>query len=323
MSGSSVVSAPGGQVPGTTDELASATASASAYAAAEKSDNTRRAYRSAAAQFVAYCSRVGRQPLPASAGTVADYLAHCADSGLKVSTIRLHAAAISHAHKLAGEASPLQVEAVKAVMRGVRRTLGVAPKQKAPATADLVAKMVRKLPDTLAGKRDRALILLGFAAALRRSELVSLRVEDIERTSKGVFVRLAKSKTDQEGHGSAIAVPNGSKLKPIEALDAWLAAAAIAEGSIFRRVLRGGHVGKVLTGHAVAKIVKLSARSAKLDAASFGAHSLRSGFVTSALDAGEDLLKVMDVTRHRRTDTLKIYDKRAKGFAGHAGKSFL
>ena len=118
---SSVVPAPGGQVPGTTDVLASATN----YALYEKSENTRRAYRADLRQFVAWCEGVGRRAVPASAETCAAYLAHLADSGLKVSTIQRRAAAIAYAHKLAGEASPLGLEAVKAVLRGVRRTLGV------------------------------------------------------------------------------------------------------------------------------------------------------------------------------------------------------
>ena len=161
---------------------------------------------------------------PGFAETCAAYIAHCADSGLKISTIQRRAAAIAYAHRLAGEMSPLGLEAVKIVMRGVRQTIGVAAQGKRPLTADLVAKVSRKLPDTLAGKRDRALIVLGFAAALRRSELVDLKVEDVEPTAEGAFLHIRRSKTGQEGQGARIAVPSGGKLKPLEALDAWLAA---------------------------------------------------------------------------------------------------
>jgi len=307
-------------VVGVTDVLASATN----YALAEKADNTRRAYRADLKQFVAWCERVGRRAVPAQAETCAVYFAHLADSGLTVSTIQRRAAAIAYAHKLADEASPLGLEAVKAVLRGVRRTLGVAPKGKQPLTAALVARVVRKLPDTLAGKRDRALIVLGFAAALRRSELVGLHIGDVERNNEGVFLHIRRSKTDQEGQGALIAVPSGGKLKPVAALDAWLEASGTREGPIFRKINRHGQVGRqALDGRSAALIVKRAARAARLDPDVFSGHSLRAGFVTSALAAGADLFRVMDVTRHREVKTLRGYDRRSKAFRDHAGAKFL
>jgi site-specific recombinase XerD len=298
--------------------------SAAGYAAAEKSDNTRRAYRADLKQFVAWCESVGRRAIPASAETSAAYFAHCADSGLKVSTIQRRAAAIAYAHKLAGEASPLGLEAVKIVLRGVRRTVGVAPKGKAPLTADLVAKVVRKLPDTLTGKRDRALIVIGFAAALRRSELVALHVADVVHTDGGIFIHIGRSKTDQDGRGADVAVPNGGKLKPVEALDAWLAASGISQGPIFRSITRHGAVSAgALSAFAVSLVIKRAAVAAKLDPVAFSGHSLRAGFVTSALASGADLFRVMDVSRHRRVETLRVYDRRLKAFKDHAGAKFL
>ena len=273
--------------------------------------------------FSTWCEGVGRCAIPASAETCAVYFAALADAGLKVSTIQRRAAAISYAHRLAGEASPLGLEAVKAVLRGVRRVRGVAAQGRAPLTADLVARVVRRLPDTLAGKRDRALIVLGFAAALRRSELVALQVADVVHTNDGVFVQIGKSKSDQEGRGCAIAVPTGVRLKPVEALDAWAAASGIVSGALFRAVDRHGRIGGALSDRAAAEIVKRAALRAKLDPAQFSGHSLRSGFVTSALGAGADLFRVMDVTRHRRVETLRIYDRRAKAFKDHAGRRFL
>src|SRR5260221_3756642 len=96
------------------------------------------------------------------------------------------------------------------------------------------------MPDTLVGKLDRVLLRLGFAAAMRRSEIVDLDVADIERTSEGLLVRIKRSKTDQEGAGQVVAVPHGRKLQPVAALDAWLAAAAIDDGPLFRRVRKNG-----------------------------------------------------------------------------------
>ncbi len=208
---------------------------------------------------------MGAIALPATPATVAAYLAALADSGLKVSTISRRAAAIAYAHKPAGFEPPIN-ESVRAVMRGVRRKLGTAQKGKAPATAEIVAKLVKRIPDTLVGKRDKALILIGFAAALRRSELVALTLADVERAPDGIVLHISRSKTDQEGQGAQIAVPTGRKLKPVEALDAWLNAAPITQGPIFRRVIKGGLVSsEALDPQSVALIVKRWCRAARVD----------------------------------------------------------
>jgi site-specific recombinase XerD len=296
------------------------------YARAEKAESTRRAYAKDLRAFVAWRERgvTASAAFPASAGEVAAWLAECADAGLSVSTIQRRAAAICFAHRQLGFDSPTASGEVKAVLRGIRRTLGVAAAAKAPATAAIVARMVKKIPDTLAGKRDRALILIGFAAALRRSELADLNVGAIERADGGIVVHVGKSKTDQEGRGAEIAVPFGAKLKAIEALDAWIAAAALTGGPLFRRIGKGGRLtAERLSGHAVAVIVKQRAAAVNLDPAIFSGHSIRAGFVSSALEAGSDILKVMDVTRHRDVQTLKTYDRRGKLFKDHAGKKFL
>ena len=305
-------------------ELPDALASAREYARNESSEATRRAYASDFSAFVAWCARVQAATLPAQAADVAAYLAELADRGTKASTIERRVAAIKYAHRMAGNASPTDDYAVKAVLRGIRRKIGIAKAGKSPATAALVMKMIRKLPDSLSGKRDRALILIGFAAALRRSELCALRVEDIERTADGAFVHLGKSKTDQEGRGAIIAIPRGGKFGVLEALDDWLSCAKIESGPLFRAVSRHGAVlPSALTGQSVSLIVKRMAKAARLDPKLFAGHSLRSGFVTSALEAGSDLFKIMDVTRHREVATLRIYDRRAKAFKDHAGKKFL
>ncbi len=297
----------GAPAAGLTDALTSA----AGYALSEKADATRRATLADIRRFSTWRQAVGAIALPATLATVAAYLAALADSGLKVSTISRRAAAIAYAHKFAGFEPPIN-ESVKAVVRGVRRKLGTAQKGKAPATAAIVAKLVKRIPDTLAGKRDKALILIGFAAALRRSELVALTVADVERAPDGIVLHISRSKTDQEGQGAQIAVPTGRKLKPVEALDAWLNAAPITQGPVFRRVMKGGLVsGEALDSQSVALIVKRWRRAARVDPTLFSGHSLRAGFVTSALADGADLFKVMDVTRHREVKTLKAYDRRA------------
>ena len=307
-----------------TPAFSAALDSAKAYAGASKADRTVRAYRAAFDGFRIWCGDVGADAMPATVETTASYMASLADRGCKPSTIDLHAAAIAYAHRAAGFEPPTNSEPVKAVIRGIRRSVGTKVTRKAPATAEALKKILKKIPETLVGKRDRALLLIGFAAALRRSELVALQVSDLERSPQGIVLHIGKSKTDQEGAGHQIPIPAGSKLKPVQALDAWLAAAAITTGPVFRPVLKGGRVGaEALSDRSVAQVVKDRAAAAGLDPDLFSGHSLRAGFVTSALQAGADLLKVMDITRHTQVDTLKGYDRRAQAFVNHAGKGFL
>lgn len=307
-----------------TPALEEALGRAKAYAAGSKAERTLDAYHRAFLQFRTWCDGVDAAALPAAIETVAGYVAHLADRGLKASTIDLHAAAIAFAHRAKGLEPPTNSEAVKATIQGIRRRIGTKPTRKAPATADALKKILRKIPETLCGRRDRALMLLGFAAALRRSELVALRVADLERTPEGAIVHIARSKTDQEGAGQSIAVPAGGKLKPLQAVDAWLAASRITEGPLFRPIGKGNRIGDhALSDRSVAQIVKDRCEAAGFDPTFFAGHSLRAGFVTSALQAGADVLKVMDVTRHTQVDTLKGYDRRAQAFKDHAGKGFL
>lgn len=167
-------------------------------------------------------------------------------------------------------------------------------------------------------------MLLGFAAARRRSELVALQVSDIEWRPKGILLHIGRSKTDQEGKGALVPVPNGDKLQPVAALSAWLEASGITEGPIFRSIDRHGRVGKTaLSDRAVADIVKKVCAAAGLDASAFSGHSLRAGFVTSALDRKVDFFKIMGITGHVKVDTLKEYDRRESDFDDAAGGGFL
>jgi site-specific recombinase XerD len=304
--------------------LVDPTASVRVYLAAEKSDNTRRAYKSDWQSFVDWCEEQDLRPLPAEPLTVAKYLASLADRGIKVSTISRRATAIRYLHKAAGHEPPTNAEGVKAVIRGIRRKKGSRPARKAPAVAAAIAAMLDALPNNLTGKRDRALLLVAFAAALRRSELVALLVEDVDFRAAGIVLTIRRSKTDQEGKGREIAVPRGKRLKPAATLAAWLKAAKIVTGPIFREIDRHGNVGQAaLSGRSVARIVKKAAARAGLNPRIFSGHSLRAGFVTSSLNNGVDPLSIMKVTGHQKVDTLNIYDRRERGFREYAGKGIL
>ena len=178
---------------------------AAEYARQEKAPATRAAYRSDFASFRAWCAGKGVDALPAAPESVAAYLASEAENGLAASTITRRCAAIRYAHRLADFEPPTNSERVRATLRGIRRAIGAAPARKAPALADTVRAMALAAPDSLKGFRDRALLLLGFAGAFRRSELVALDVADLEETEDGLKVIIRRSKTDQEGHGETIA----------------------------------------------------------------------------------------------------------------------
>jgi site-specific recombinase XerD len=297
---------------------------AAGYARAEKADATRRAYKSDFALFRSWCEGKRVLALPAAPEAVAAFLAAEAGRGTKASTIGRRLAAIRYAHKPAGHEPPTNSESVKATLRGIRRTAGSTPIRKAPATADKVLAMVAKTDTDLKGLRDRALLLLGFAGAFRRSELVALNVTDLEFCDGGLRATIRKSKTDQEGLGATIAIARGSTACPVDAVRTWITAGAIIEGPLFRPVTRTGKVSlRRLSARAVAELVKIYARRAGMKAADFSGHSLRSGFLTSAAARGASIFKMMDISRHKSVETLRGYVRDAELFRDHAGAGLL
>jgi integrase len=299
-------------------------AAAVRFAEAAKAANTRRAYASDWADFCRWATSRGASPLPCPPGLLCGYLAALADSGLRASTITRRAAAIAHHHRVAGFDPPTANPAAREVLRGIRHTVGTAPGGKTPATADLIARLLAACPETLIGRRDRALIAFGFAGAFRRSELLALEVADLTALPDGLRVLIRRSKTDPEAAGQEVAIPRGSQLRPVETLQTWLIAAAISDGPLFRPVSKGGTVGpSPLSADGFVRALKRRADAAGLNSASFAGHSLRAGFLTSAADSGADALKMAEVSRHRSLDTLRRYVRRANLFKAHAGAGFL
>ena len=298
-------------------------ATAACFAEAAKSAATRRAYRIDFDIFRAWCADRDLAALPAVPATVAMFLGAEASRGIKPSTISRRVAAIRFAHKLAGKPVPTDDERVKATLAGIRRAVGAAPTKKVPATSDLVIAMAGPGNGSLKALRDRAVLLLGFAGAFRRSELVALDVADVTESEEGLRIVIRRSKTDQEGHGYTKAIIRGSVVCPVKALRARLKAAGTTEGPIFRRVWGPRLGAERMTGRCVADIVKAAAERVGLDPAPFAGHSLRAGFVTSAAKRGASLFKLMDVTGHKSVDTLRGYVRDAELFRDHAGTGLL
>ena len=298
------------------------------YARASKAANTLRAYRSDLRDFEEWCTDHRRRSLPATPHTLTLYLTALAEAGARASTISRRVSAISQAHQLAGHVPPPTHDwTVRATLRGIRRTLGTAPEQKAPiVTAELRRLLAVTPAESLAGRRDRALLVLGFAGGLRRSELVALDAEDVTETEDGLRILLRRSKTDPEGEGRELGLPGGQHADtcPVRTLRAWRSAAGIDSGPLFRPVTRHDQLeaGR-LTPQSVALVVKRACRRAGLDPAVFAGHSLRSGLATAAAAAGAPERAIMRqggwrseamVRRYIRTATL--FEENAAAYVG-------
>lgn len=302
------------------DRLQQAEQDARDYAAASKATNTLRAYRADWQHFEAWCAQLQLQPLPAEPKTVALYLSMLATDH-KVATLERRLVAISQIHKARQLDSPTANIAVRQVLQGIRRRKGVAQEGKAPAMTDDVKAMVAGLPRTLHGIQERAVLLVGFAGAFRRSEIVGLDVADLAFTRAGLVVYLRRSKTDQEGEGRQVAIPNGSTADtcPVRALKAWLHAASITGGPVFRGVDRAGVVSSSrMSDQTVARAVKRGATRAGLDPALYAGHSLRSGLATSAAAAGASERSIMNQTGHRSEKMVRRYIRDANLFRENA-----
>jgi site-specific recombinase XerD len=299
-------------------------AAVAAYIDAEKSPTTRKLYRDDFARFERWCIDRSLSALPASPLTVSAFLSWEADRRSSASTVGRRAAAIRYVHKRAGLATPTDDENVRATIRGIRRTVGVAPKKKSPATAARVIAMAQLCRSGPAGTRDRALLLLGFAGALRRSELVAINVEHVAETPQGLLVHVPRSKTDQEGSGTTIAIPRGKRHCPVAAYRRWIETGRLKAGPVFRPIDKAGSIRPArLTDRSVANIIKAYAARAGLDPADFSGHSLRAGFLTTAAANGASIFKMMDVSRHRSVDSLRGYIRNEALFDRHAGSGLL
>jgi site-specific recombinase XerD len=285
---------------------------------ASKSENTLRGYQTDWRAFCAWCESRALNPLPATSETVAAFIAESAGR-LKVGSVQRRLNAIAEAHKAMGLESPTHSAIVANTMKGIRRTKGTAPAQKAATLIDDIRGMVDATDAGLIGLRDRALILLGFAGAFRRSELVGLSVEDCVFGKDGLTFTLRRSKTDQAGVGRKIGIPYGSNPEtcPVRNLNEWIEQAGIggaasgsgeSGGPLFRSINRHGQVQPGgLSGIDVARVVKKLAERAGLDAAKYAGHSLRAGHATSAAIAGASERSIMNQTGHRSVQMVRRY----------------
>ena len=290
------------------DTLKSAFASAQRFASMATADNTQRAYTADWADFAQWCQAQHLEALPARPETVGLYCAALADTH-KPSTITRRLAAIARQHRNAGFDSPasLRHSAVGDVIAGIRRERGTRPDAKRALATEELRRMVAALPASPRGLRDRALLLIGFAGGFRRSELAAITVEHVEDTPDGLKILIPRSKTDQEGGGRTIGIPYGSDPTtcPVRAYRAWIAAAGITEGPVFRHFHNCTMGTKAITGRVVALTVKKAAERVGLEATELAGHSLRSGLATTAARNGASERSIMKQTGHRRVATVR------------------
>ncbi len=309
--------------------------------------NTRRAYLADWTDFTAWCSAHGALPLPADPRLVALYLTALVNGSRspdgqwnsrpkRVATLSRRLSAIQHYHRVAGHELNTRDPVLRDTWRGIRRTVGTASVGKSPIVTEYLKALLETLdPTTVAGSRDRALLLVDFAGCFRRSELVALDVSNVTHQKDGLVVTLQRSKTDQEARGDARGIPYGANPEtcPVRALDAWLQMAGITDGPIFRAVTRYGTVRpERLTAQSVALVVKRAvsaARTAAIEAGNqwlaqtmdpryYAGHSLRAGFITSAAAAGVSESDIMRQSGHARSDTLRKYIRHATVFRQNA-----
>ena len=293
-------------------ELVELLDSALARHEAASNPNTRRAYRMGWESFLSFCQDKGLSPLPAGPQTVVAYMEHLAVEGYAYNTIDTWLSAIAAVHTEKHEENPCQTQPVRRQRKNLRRTMDLDTDQKKP----LLLGHLRRILDTmdtedLTAVRDRAVLLLGFAGAFRRSELVGLDVGDIRDVKGGKVILIRHSKTDQEGQGKIKQIPDDVAFdSPNEAVDLWLQRSDIRSGPVFRMVDRWGNVrDKRLSGRSVAKIVKTYVERIGEDPAEFGAHSLRAGFLTQGYVDGVGDHELAQQSDHSSFDVLRSYQR--------------
>ena len=305
-----------------TARLAELVAHAQHFATQARAANTLRAYLSDWRDFEAWCRERNFSSCPAAPQTVALYVTALSQTH-KVSTLTRRLSAISQAHQTSGLPSPTEESPVRLVMSGIRRTLGTAAEAKRPVLVPDLQAMVKVIPDNLLGLRDRAILLIGFSGAFRRSELVALDCADMVETGEGLVITIRRSKTDQEAEGRKVAIPRGREVStcPVQALGNWIETARIESGPVFLRVNRHGQILRErLSAEGVGIVVKRYAARLGHDAAEFAGHSLRSGLATSAAIAGKSERAIMNQTGHRSTATVRRYIRDGNLFRENAAE---
>ena len=277
-----------------------------------KSANTLRAYQSDYRDFSLFCSKNGFQVMPTQPKILALYLTHLS-SFSKYSTLKRRLASIAILHKTKGHYIDTKHPIIIENLMGIKRKNGTNQKGKKPILINDLKQIIEAIHQSNEKNnkkiRDKALILIGFSGGFRRSELVNIEYEDIDFVSEGIKIFIKKSKTDQSGEGMIKAIPyfDNQKFCPVIAIKNWIELINLKSGKIFN-----------ISDKNVALIIKKYANLAGLDSEKYAGHSLRSGFATSAAEAGAEERNIMTMTGHKSTEMVRRYIREANLFKNNA-----
>ncbi len=290
-----------------------------------KSNNTVRAYKSDFKDFDLFCVKNGLNSFPTEPKIVSLYLTYLSTKDVKMSTLKRRLVSIGVIHKLKGHYLDTKHPSIIENIMGIKRRKGSLQKSKKPLLINSLKKIINLIDeqknDEIKKIRDRSIILIGFSGGFRRNEIVSLDYDDLEFVQEGLKITLKRSKTDQFGEGSLKGLPyfDNSQYCPVLSLKKWIEISNIRSGALFRRFSKGSKLmANRLTDQTVSLLIKKYLNSAGIDSKNYSGHSLRSGFATSAAEAGVEERSIMAMTGHKSTEMVRRYIKEANLFKNNA-----
>ena len=290
-----------------------------------KANNTIRAYKSDFNDFALFCTQNGFKSLPSEPKVVSLYLTHLSTKNAKMSTLRRRLVSIGVIHKLKGHYLDTKHPSIIENVMGIKRRKGSIQKAKKPLLINNLKHIINIIDkvnnEEIKKSRDRSIILIGFSGGFRRNEIVSLDYDDLEFVAEGLKINLKRSKTDQFGEGSVKGLPyfDNPQYCPVVSIQKWIEISKITSGPMFRRFIKGSKLSENrLTDQTVALIIKKYLKLAGIDSTNYSGHSLRSGFATSAAEAGAEERTIMAMTGHKSTEMVRRYIKEANLFKNNA-----
>ena len=290
-----------------------------------KANNTIRAYKSDFNDFELFCIQNGFKSLPSEPKIISLYLTSLSSKNIKMSTLKRRLVSIGVIHKLKGHYLDTKHPLIIENIMGIKRRKGSAQNGKKPLLINNLKVLIKAINrsdlNPIIKFRDRTIVLIGFSGGFRRNEIVSLNYDDIEFVNEGMKINLRRSKTDQYGEGFLKGVPyfDNPVYCPVVSMQNWLKISKIDSGSLFRRFSKGAKLTEMrLTDQTVALIIKKYLKLAGIDSKNYSGHSLRSGFATSAAEAGAEERSIMAMTGHKSTEMVRRYIKEANVFKNNA-----
>ena len=290
-----------------------------------KANNTVRAYKSDFKNFGLFCAQNGFKSLPSEPKIVSLYITHLSSKGIKMSTLKRRLVSIGVIHKLKGHYLDTKHPVIIENIMGIKRRKGSIQKGKKPLLINNLKKIINAIDENntenIKKFRDRSIILMGFSGGFRRNEIVSLDYDDLDFVTEGLKISIKRSKTDQFGEGSVKGLPyfDNTKYCPVLSLKNWIEISKIRSGPLFRRFSKGTKLSeKRLTDQTVALLIKKYLKIAGIDSKNYSGHSLRSGFATSAAEAGVEERNIMSMTGHKSPEMVRRYIKEANIFKNNA-----